>query len=131
MVVEVVAERGGFCDSTWFNSSNLARPVDGRRPGARLAEESSTRIDRERVRRLVNRGLFFFAAPASGSLPGFMAPTWRFLSLVEAPSFKGRRPLAKLQTDVVMQRTLTIFIFTRTRNKGGQVWTRAVQLRRH
>lgn len=47
------------------------------------------RIDRERVRRFANRGLLFFACPASGSLPGFLGPICcESFSLVEAPSVK-------------------------------------------
>lgn len=51
------------------SSSNFASPVDGRRPAALLADDSSTRIERERVRRLAKRGLLFFGAADSVSVP--------------------------------------------------------------
>lgn len=69
--VEAVAVRGGLCDSLWLDSSNLARPVDGRRPMALFPDESSTRMDRDRVKRFANRGLLFFCGE-SRSVPVFL-----------------------------------------------------------
>lgn len=82
-----VAVRGGCCESSRLNSSNLAKPVDGRRPGALFPVESSTRIDRDRVKRFANRGLFFFDGPDSESVPAFLYPLdWQLFSAAKVPS---------------------------------------------
>ena len=81
--------RGGFAVSLWLNSSSLASPVDGRRPGALLPADSSTRIERDRVRRFAKRCLFFFGAADSKSVPVFFISVGcELLVVVDTPSSK-------------------------------------------
>lgn len=86
VVVVAAVAVGGLCDSPWLNSSNLARPVDGRRPAALFPDDSSTRMDRDRVKRFAKRGLLFFWL-ASRSVAVFFGPVccMRF-SPEDAPS---------------------------------------------
>ena len=105
-VVEVVAVavRGGLCDcdSPWLNSSNLAKPVDGRRPAALFTEESSTRIDRDRVKRFANRGLAFFCVGSKSGAVFLGAGCCVRLAVEEAPlfSFSAARAIVPGKSDV-------------------------------
>lgn len=60
-------------------SSSLMKLVEGRRLASRLADESSSLIERERDKRFAKRGLFFFT-PGSVVEPTFLIPNCEFLS---------------------------------------------------
>jgi len=60
-------------------SSSLMKLVEGRLLASRLADESSSLIERDRDRRFAKRGLFFFT-PGSVVEPTFLIPNCEFLS---------------------------------------------------
>ena len=87
-VAVAVAQRGGFAVvvAPWLNSSSFARPVEGRRRGGLGPDESSTRMERDRVKRFANRCLFFFGAADSRSVATFLVLVCCELLLPESPS---------------------------------------------